>query len=48
MSHMIKLGAHAIQSSFAKFIEKIEGNYMAAIGLPIDRVYSILKENEVI
>lgn len=48
MSLLIKLGAHAIQSSFAKYIERIDGNYMAAIGLPIDRVYNILKENEVI
>ena len=43
-----KAGAHSIQSCFAKYIEKVEGNYMAAIGLPIDRVYRILKENEII
>ena len=43
-----KAGAHSVQSCFAKFIERIEGNYMAAIGLPIDRVYKILKENEII
>lgn len=43
-----KAGAYAIQSSFAKFIDEIEGNYMSVIGLPIDKVYKILKENEII
>ena len=41
-----KAGAYAIQSTFAKFIDEIEGNYMSVIGLPIDKVYKILKENE--
>ncbi len=43
-----KAGAYAIQSCFAKYIDEIEGNYMSVIGLPIDRVYKILKENEII
>lgn len=43
-----KAGSYAIQSCFCKFIEKIEGNYMSVIGLPVNRVYEILKENEVI
>lgn len=43
-----KAGAYAIQSSFSKFIKRIEGNYMSVIGLPIDKVYRILKENEII
>lgn len=43
-----KAGAYAIQSSFAAFIDRIEGNYMSVIGLPINRVYEILKENEII
>lgn len=43
-----KAGAYAIQSSFASFIDRIEGNYMSVIGLPINRVYEILKENEII
>lgn len=43
-----KAGAYAIQSSFSKFIKRIEGNYMSAMGLPIDKVYRILKENEII
>lgn len=45
---MDKAGAYAIQSTFAKFIDEIEGNYMSVIGLPIDKVYKILKENEII
>jgi septum formation protein len=43
-----KAGAYAIQSSFAAFVDRIEGNYMGVIGLPINRVYEILKENEII
>lgn len=43
-----KAGSYAIQSSFCKFIDDIEGNYMSVIGLPIDRVYQILKENDAI
>ena len=43
-----KAGSYAIQSCFSTFIEKIEGNYMSVIGLPIDKVYKILKENEII
>lgn len=41
-------GAYAIQTCFAVFIEKIEGEYAAVIGLPISRIYSILKENNII
>lgn len=43
-----KAGAYAIQSTFCKFIDEMEGNYMSVIGLPIDKVYKILKENEII
>ena len=43
-----KAGAYAIQSCFSKYIERIESNYMSVIGLPIDKVYKILKENEII
>ena len=38
-----KAGAYAIQLEFAKHIEKIEGNYDSIVGLPINRVYKILK-----
>lgn len=43
-----KAGAYAIQSCFCKYINEIAGNYMSVIGLPVDKVYSILKENEII
>jgi len=38
-----KAGAYAIQLEFAKYIEKIEGNYDSIVGLPINKVYRILK-----
>lgn len=39
-----KAGAYAIQLEFAKFIEKIDGNYATIVGLPIHKVYKILKK----
>lgn len=40
-------GAYAIQGFFAVFIDKIEGDFPTALGLPINRIYSILKENNI-
>lgn len=39
-----KAGAYAIQEEFAKFIDKIEGNYSSVVGLPIDKVYDAIKK----
>lgn len=39
-----KAGAYGIQGSFAKFIEKIDGDYFNVVGLPVARVYQELKE----
>ena len=39
-----KAGAYAIQLEFAKHIEKIDGSYSSMVGLPINKVYNILKE----
>ncbi len=39
-----KAGAYAIQSNFTKFIKKINGNYDAVIGLPVNEVYKVLKK----
>ena len=39
-----KAGAYAIQDEFAKFIDKIDGNYATIVGLPIHKVYKILKK----
>ena len=43
-----KAGAYAMQGAFSIFIDRIEGNYTSAIGLPIQRIYEILKENGIV
>lgn len=43
-----KAGAYAIQNSFCRYIEKIYGDYYSVMGLPINKVYDILKENDYI
>lgn len=40
-----KAGGYGIQTSFAVFVERIEGEYSVVVGLPLCRVYEILKEN---
>ena len=37
-----KAGAYAIQGYFAKYIEKIEGDYYNVMGLPIHKLSKIL------
>ncbi len=39
-----KAGAYAIQGKAAKFIEAIEGDYYAVMGLPIQKIYEHLKQ----
>lgn len=39
-----KAGAYAIQGIFGKYIEKIQGDYYNVMGLPINKVYNIIKE----
>lgn len=39
-----KAGGYAIQQEFMKFIEKINGNYENIVGLPISKLYDILKQ----
>lgn len=42
-----KAGSYAIQSKFAVYVERIEGDYNAIIGLPINKLYDIFKENDI-
>lgn len=39
-----KAGAYAIQGEFMVHINKIDGNYATVMGLPIHKVYDILKK----
>lgn len=41
---MDKAGAYGIQNEFCVFVEKIEGNYSTAIGLPTHKVYDLIKK----
>ena len=39
-----KAGGYAVQGLASRFIEGIEGSYSNVVGLPIARVYGLLKE----
>ena len=39
-----KAGAYGIQCEFSKFIKKIDGNYDSVVGLPVSKLYSIIKK----
>lgn len=41
---MDKAGAYAVQEEFGKFIEKIEGSYATIVGLPIHKIYQVMKQ----
>jgi septum formation protein len=38
-----KAGAYAIQGLASRFIPRIEGSYTNVVGLPVHKVYEILK-----
>lgn len=39
-----KAGSYAIQGKFAKFIDKIDGEYNNVVGFPIAQFYKVIKE----
>ena len=43
-SAMDKAAAYGIQNEFCVFVDKIEGNYTSAVGLPTHKLYDIIKE----
>lgn len=44
---MDKAAAYGIQNEFCVFIDKIEGNYTSAVGLPTHKLYDIIKKEGV-
>lgn len=41
---MDKAGSYAVQDRGARFIERVDGDYSAVVGLPVSRVWRLLKE----
>lgn len=39
-----KAGAYAIQGRAGKFVKRVEGDYFNVVGLPLPRLYTILRE----
>lgn len=36
-------GAYAVQSEFGVFVDRIEGNFFTVVGLPIHKLYDVIK-----
>ena len=41
---LTRAGAYAIQDGFCKYITKIEGDYYSIVGLPIYKLYNLIKK----
>lgn len=39
-----KAGAYAIQEGFGKYVSKVEGDFFSIVGLPIHKLYYLLKK----
>ena len=39
-----KAGAYAIQSQFCVYVDRIDGNYTTVVGLPMHKLYDVIKE----
>ena len=39
-----KAGAYAIQEGFGKHVKRIEGDYFSIVGLPVHKLYQLLKK----
>lgn len=39
-----KAGAYAVQSEFCVFVDKIVGNYTTVVGLPMHKLYDVIKD----
>ena len=39
-----RAGAYAIQDGFGKYIKEIKGDYFSIVGLPVHKLYAILKK----
>ena len=45
---MDKAGAYSLQDEFGRHVEKIDGNFYTAIGLPVHKLYDILKNDQLV
>ena len=43
-----KAGAYGIQNGAARFCRKIDGDFFNVVGLPVNRLYELLRENSLI
>ena len=41
---LTRAGAYAIQDGFGKYIESINGDYFSIVGLPLHKLYNLLKK----
>ena len=41
---LTRAGAYAIQDGFAKYIESVNGDYFSIVGLPLHKLYILLKK----